>query len=167
MGLKLLSRGTPHHAYERGASVRKLSQYGYDPGTKGWRQGGESTMEAPRAKSGSGFGQSWRELSHTPTHQVPIVLGAFVALITGILTYLFDASKAGAIVAATAAEAYLVIFGIVGLIGYAVSKQNVQNGSIVAMIAGLAIVVLVATQLGLFAGLLLLAGAIWSLASTR
>jgi len=124
-------------------------------------------MEATRAKSGSGFGQSWRELSHTPTHQVPIVLGAFVALITGILTYLFDASNAGAIVAATAAEAYLVIFGIVGLIGYAVSKQNVQNGSIVAMIAGLAIVVLVATQLGLFAGLLLLAGAIWSLASTR
>ena len=61
----------------------------------------------------------------------------------------------------------MVIFGIVGLIGYAVSKQNVQNGSIVAMIAGLAIVVLVATQLGLFAGLLLLAGAIWSLASTR
>jgi len=37
----------------------------------------------------------------------------------------------------------------------------------VAMIAGLAIVVLVGAQLGLFAGLLLLAGAIWSLASTR
>ncbi len=70
-------------------------------------------MEATRAKSGAGFTQSWRELSHTP------------------------------------------------------SKQNVQNGSIVAMIAGLAITVLVATQLGLFAGLLLLAGAIWSLASTR
>src|SRR5256886_4831532 len=104
-------------------------------------------MEAPRAKSGSGFGKAWRELWHRPPHEVPIVLGAFVALITGILTYLFDASKAGAIVAATAAEAYLVIFGIVGLIGYAVSKQNVQNGSIVAMIAGLAIVVLVATQL--------------------
>src|SRR5207245_3146929 len=94
-------------------------------------------MEATRAKSGAGFGQSWRELSRTPTYQVPIVLGAFVALIVGILTYLFDASKAGAIVAATTAEAYLVVFGIVGLIGYAVSKQNVQNGSIVAMIAGL------------------------------
>src|SRR5437867_1227542 len=97
----------------------------------------------------------------------PLLVGAFVALMTGIVTYLLDASKAGAIVAATAAEAYLVIFGIVGLIGYAVSKQNVQNGCIVAMIAGLAIVVLVATQLGLFAGLLILAGAIWSLASTR
>src|SRR3989441_9803585 len=124
-------------------------------------------MEATPAKSGWGSGYFGRDLCHTPTHQVPLVLGALVALITGILTYLFDAWKAGAMGAATAAEAYLVIFGIVGLIGYAVSKQNVQNGSIVAMIAGLAIVVLVGAQLGLFAGLLLLAGAIWSLASTR
>ena len=91
-------------------------------------------MEATRTKSGAGFTQSWRELAHTPTHQVPVLLGAVVALLVGILTYVFDASKAGAIVAA---------------------------------IAGLAMVVLVATQLGLFAGLLLLAGAVWSLASTR
>src|SRR5213595_1510893 len=122
-------------------------------------------MEASRAKSGAGFGQSWRELSHTPTYQVPVVLGSIVALLVGILTYVFDA--ASKIVAATPNEAYLVLFGIVGMIGYAVSKQNVQNGSIVAAIAGLALVVLVATQLGLFAGLLLLAGAVWSLASTR
>ncbi len=113
-------------------------------------------MEATRTKSGAGFTQSWRELAHTPTHQVPVLLGAVVALLVGILTYVFDASKA-----------YLVIFGVLGLIGYAVSKQNVQNGSIVAAIAGLAMVVLVATQLGLFTGLLLLAGAVWSLASTR
>src|SRR2546427_10991587 len=124
-------------------------------------------MEATRTKSGVGFGQSWRELSHTPTYQVPVVLGSIVALLVGILTYVFDASAASKIVAATPNEAYLVLFGIVGMIGYSVSKQNVQNGSIVAAIAGLALVVLVATQLGLFAGLLLLAGAVWSLASTR
>lgn len=124
-------------------------------------------MEATRTRSATGFTQSWRELARTPTHQVPVLLGAVVALLVGILTYLFDASRAGAIVAATIHQAYLVVFGVVGLIGYAVSKQNVQNGSIVAAIAGLAMVVLVATQLGLFAGLLLLAGAIWSLASTR
>ncbi len=119
-------------------------------------------MEATRTKSGAGFTQSWRELAHTPTHQVPVLLGAVVALLVGILTYVFDASKAGAIVAASINQAYLVIFGVIGL-----TKQNVQNGSIVAAIAGLAMVVLVATQLGLFAGLLLLAGAVWSLASTR
>src|SRR5947207_11513067 len=89
-------------------------------------------MEATRTKSGAGFGQSWRELSHTPTYQVPVVLGSIVALLVGILTYVFDASAASKIVAATPNEAYLVLFGIVGMIGYAVSKQNVQNGSIVA-----------------------------------
>ncbi len=124
-------------------------------------------MEATRTKSGTGFGQSWRELAHTPTYQVPVLLGSVVALLVGILTYLFDASKASAIVSATPNEAYLVIFGIIGMIGYGTSKSNVQNGSIVAAIAGLAIVVLVATTTGLFAGLLLLAGAVWSLASTR
>ncbi len=124
-------------------------------------------MEATRTKSGTGFGQTWRELAHTPTYQVPIVLGSVVALLVGILTYVFDASRAGSIVAATPEEAYLVIFGIIALIGYTVSKQNVQNGSIVAAIAGLALVVLVATTTGLFTGLLLLAGAVWSLASTR
>ena len=124
-------------------------------------------MEATRTRSATGFTQTWRELAHTPTYQVPIVLGSVVALLVGILTYVFDASNAGALVAATIDQAYLVIFGVIGLIGYAVSKQNVQNGSIVAAIAGLALVVLVATQLGLFAGLLLLAGAVWSLASTR
>src|SRR5437660_10205218 len=140
---------------------------GISPRTGGRGQGGESRMEATRTKSGAGFTQSWRELAHTPTHQVPVLLGAVVALLVGILTYVFDASKAGAIVAASINQAYLVIFGVIGLIGYAVSKQNVQNGSIVAAIAGLAMVVLVATQLGLFAGLLLLAGAVWSLASPR
>lgn len=124
-------------------------------------------MEATRTRSATGFGQSWRELAHTPTHQVPVLLGSVVALLVGILTWVFAASAAGNLVSATPEMAYLVIFGLIGLIGYSVSKQNVQNGSLVAAIAGLALVVLVATQLGLFAGLLLLAGAVWSLASAR
>lgn len=124
-------------------------------------------MEATRTRSATGFGQSWRELAHTPTHQVPVLLGSVVALLVGILTWVFAASAAGNLVSATPEMAYLVIFGLIGMIGYSVSKQNVQNGSLVAAIAGLALVVLVATQLGLFAGLLLLAGAVWSLASAR
>ncbi len=124
-------------------------------------------MEATRTRSATGFGQSWRELAHTPTHQIPIVLGAVVALLVGILTYAFAAVEATAIVAATPEQAYLVIFGIIGLIGYAVSKENVQNGSMVAAVAGLALLVTVGTTMGLFTGLLLLAGAVWSLASTR
>lgn len=124
-------------------------------------------MEATRTRSATGFGQSWRELSHTPTHQIPIVLGAVVALLVGILTYVFEAVANSALVAATPEQAYLVIFGLIGLIGYAVSKENVQNGSLVAAIAGLATLVTVATTMGLFAGLLLLAGAVWSLAASR
>src|SRR5437763_16291881 len=49
---------------------------GISPHTGGRGQGGESTMEATRTKSGAGFTQSWRELAHTPTHQVPVLLGA-------------------------------------------------------------------------------------------
>jgi hypothetical protein len=124
-------------------------------------------MEATRTRSATGFGQTWRELSQTPTHQVPIVLGAIVALLVGILTYVFAAVEQSAIVAATPEQAYLVIFGLIGLIGYGVSKQNVQNGSMVAAIAGLALLITVGTTMGLFTGLLLLAGAVWSLASTR
>src|SRR5207247_478350 len=125
----------------------------------GWRKGGESTMEATRTRSATGFGQSWRELAHTPTYQVPIVLGSIVALLVGILTYIFAAANASAIVPATPEMAYMVIFGIVGLIAYGVAKQNVQNGSIVAAIAGLALVVLVAAPPGLSPGLLLLSEA--------
>src|SRR5439155_960469 len=95
-----------------------------------------SNAERRRRKTGR-FRPSWRELSHTPTYQVPVVLGSIVALLVGILTYVFDASAASKIVAATPNEAYLVVFGILGMIGYSVSKQNVQNGSIVAAIAGL------------------------------
>lgn len=43
-------------------------------------------MDATRTRSGTGSGQSWRELAHTPTYQVPVVLGAIVALHVGILT---------------------------------------------------------------------------------
>lgn len=120
-----------------------------------------------RSKSAA-FGQSWRELANTPLHLIPVLLGGFLALAIGVLTYVFDAAKASALVAVTPMEAYMVLFGIVGLIGYSVSKRNVQNGSLIAAIAGLVLVTVVTgTTVGLVTGLLLLFGAIWSLASSR
>lgn len=114
------------------------------------------------------FGQSWRELANTPLHLVPVLLGGFLALAIGVLTYVFDAVNASALVAVTPMEAYMVLFGIVGMIGYSVSKRNVQNGSLIAAIAGLVLVTVVTgTTVGLVTGLLLLFGAIWSLASSR
>lgn len=125
-------------------------------------------MEATKTESRvEGLTHSWRELTRMPTYLVPMVLAGLLAVIVGVLTYAFDAAKAGALVAVSPEAAYLVVFGIVGLIGYAVSKQNVQNGGIVAMIAGLALVVLVSGTAGLLLGLLLLAGAVWSLGAGR
>jgi len=95
------------------------------------------------------------------------VLGGFIAALVGIFTYAFDAVKASAIVAVSAEVIYLVIFGIVGLIGYSVSKHNVQNGSLVAAIAGLALVAIAGGTVGLLTGFLCLAGAIWGLAASR
>jgi len=130
--------------------------------------GGEQTVATTEMRSTSaGFAHSWRELTRTPTYQVPVLLGGFLAALVGVLTYVFDIVEASAIVAATPEVVYLIIFGVVGLIGYGVSKENVQNGSLVAAIAGLALVSFVGGQTGLLTGLLLLAGAIWSLSRTR
>ncbi len=125
-------------------------------------------MEATQTGShAEGLTQSWREFARMPTYLVPVVLAGLLAVIVGVLTYAFDAAKAGALVAVSPGAAFLVVFGIVGLIGYAVSKQNVQNGAIVAMIAALALVVLVSGAAGLLLGLLMLAGAVWSLGASR
>ncbi len=124
----------------------------------------EATQTGTRAE---GLTHSWRELTRMPTYLIPVVVAGVLAIIVGVLTYAFDAAKAGALVAVSSDAAFLVVFGIVGLIGYAVSKQNVQNGGIVAMIAGLAMVVLVSGSTGLLLGLLLLAGAVWSLGASR
>lgn len=115
----------------------------------------------------TGFASSWRELARMPTYQVPVVLGGFLAALVGILTYAFDVMQASAIVAASASVIYLIIFGAIGLIGYAVSKHNVQNGSLVAAIAGLALVAIVGGTTGLLTGFLLLAGAVWGLSASR
>ncbi len=125
-------------------------------------------MEATKTESRvESVTHSWRELTRMPTHLIPVILAGALAVIVGVLSYVFDIARAGALVAVSPAAAFLVVFGIVGLIGYAVAKQNVQNGAIVAMIAGLALVVLVSGTAGLLLGLLMLAGAVWSLSASR
>lgn len=106
------------------------------------------------------------DLARMPTWQVPMALGGFLAALVGVLSYAFDAANASAIVAAAPGTIYLIVFGLVGLIGYAVSRHNVQNGAMVAAIAGLAIIAIVGGTTGLFAGLLLLAGAVWGLSTS-
>ncbi len=125
-------------------------------------------MEATQTGSTTtGLTHSWRELARMPTYLVPEVIAGVLAIFVGVLTYAFDVARAGTLVAVSPAEAFLVLFGIVGLIGYAVSKRNVQNGAIIAMVSGLAMVVLVSGTAGLLLGLLLLAGSLWSLGASR
>ncbi len=125
-------------------------------------------MEATKTESrAEGVTRAWRELGRMPTYLVPVVLAGLLAVIVGVLTYAFDAAKAGALVAVSTNAMFLVVFGIVGLIGYAVTKQNVQNGALVSMIAALALVVLVSGTAGILLGLLMLAGAVWGLAVTH
>ena len=102
-----------------------------------------------------------------PTYPVPVVLGGFLAAFVGIPTYALDVVQASAIVAASASVIYLIIFGAIGLIGYAVSKHNVQNGSLVAAIAALALVAIVGGTTGFLTGFLMLAGAVWGLSASR
>ena len=122
-------------------------------------------MAATGTKYASGFARVG-DLARMPTWQVPMALGGFLAALVGVLTYAFDAAKASAVVAASAEVIYLIIFGVVGLIAYSVSKHNVQNGSLVAAIAGLAIIAIVGGTTGLFTGLLLLVGAVWGLSTS-
>jgi len=48
-----------------------------------------------------------------------------------------------------------------------VSKHNVQNGSLVAAIAALALVAIVGGTTGFLTGFLMLAGAVWGLSASR
>ena len=126
-----------------------------------------SNEMATDTRTSTGFASSWRELARMPTYRVPIVLGGFLAALLGVLTYAFEIVKASAIVALTAEMVYLILFGVFGLIGYSVSKHSVQNGSLVAAIAGLALVAIAGGTIGLLTGFLLLAGAVWGLATSR
>ncbi|OGR95996.1 MAG: hypothetical protein A2V88_04730 [Elusimicrobia bacterium RBG_16_66_12] len=133
------------------------------------RNGGpevKATMAATETRSMSErFASPWRDLGRAPTYQVPVVLGGFIAALAGIVTYALDIANASQVVVASAGVIYLIIFGAMGLIGYSVSKRNAQNGSTVAAIAGIALATLVGGTTGLFTGLLLLAGAVWGLAT--
>lgn len=110
--------------------------------------------------SASRIASSWRELERMKTYQVPIALGGAVAVLAGVVTYgLAVATRAELVPSATAM--FLVVFGIMALIGYMVSKAHVRNGAIVAGVAGLALLLLASGVAGLLTGLLVIAGAAW------
>jgi hypothetical protein len=60
----------------------------------------------------------------------------------------------------------LVLAGI-GFVGFAVARQSIVNGAVVAAVAGIGLVLVGGGQLALLAGLALLIGAVWAYATTR
>ncbi|HEX9340549.1 MAG TPA: hypothetical protein VF992_05185 [Thermoplasmata archaeon] len=103
----------------------------------------------------------WRALERMQAYQVLIALGGAIAAFVGIVAF-GPSLVAERILGISLAKAvFLVLFGALGLIGYVVSKRNVRNGMIVAAIAGLALVAVAGTTVGLMTGALVLVGAIW------
>mgnify|MGYP001764034799 CR=1 FL=1 len=111
-----------------------------------------------------GVTSSWRELGRMRAHQVPMVLGGVVAVLAGLVTFAQNLVKDGANATLPIGAIYLVAFGVLGLIAYAISKENLKNGAVVAAIAGLALLLLGGGAAGLLTGLLLVVGAVWGFA---
>ncbi len=107
--------------------------------------------------------KSWRALERMEAYQVPIVLGSAIAVLAGILTYVVRALTEGSAAAVPIAAIYLVVFGLLGLVGYGVARKSVRNGIVVAGVAGLALLILAGGAAGFLTGIVVLVGAVWGL----
>lgn len=107
--------------------------------------------------------RSWRALERMEAYQVPIVLGSAIAVLAGILTYAVRALTEGSAAAVPIAAIYLVVFGLLGLVGYGVTRKGVRNGIVVAGVAGLALLILAGGAAGFLTGIVVLVGAVWGL----
>ncbi len=106
---------------------------------------------------------SWRALERMPAYQVPIVLGGALAALFGVVA-LGVAVVAERVLGTSWIRALLLIaFGALAWIGYKVTQANLRNGAVVAGIAGVALIAVAGGTVGLMAGLLVFAGAMWGL----
>lgn len=107
--------------------------------------------------------RSWRALERMETYQVPIVLGGAIAVLAGIVTYVVRALVESSAAAVPLGAIYLVVFGLLGLVAYGVSRKSMRNGALVAGVAGLALLILAGGAAGFLTGLVVLVGAAWGL----
>lgn len=107
---------------------------------------------------------TWRELGRMQTYQVPMVLGGAIAVLAGFVTYVVRALSEGSAAAVPLGAVYLVVFGALAIVGYAISRASVKNGAVVAGIAGLALLLLAGGAAGLLTGLLVIVAAVWGIA---
>ena len=107
--------------------------------------------------------RSWHALERMETYQVPIVLGGAIAVLAGIVTYVVRDLVESSAAAVPLGAIYLVVFGLLGLVAYGVSRKSMRNGALVAGVAGLALLILAGGAAGFLTGLVVLVGAAWGL----
>ena len=105
----------------------------------------------------------WRALERMPAYQVPIVLGGALAALVGAVALGVAVVAERALGISWVRALLLIAFGALALIGYKVTRANLRNGAVVAGIAGTALIVVAGGMVGLLAGLLVFAGALWGL----
>ena len=106
---------------------------------------------------------TWRALGRMPSYQLPIVLGGALAVFAGAVAFVAAVVAERVLGLSWVRGLLLVAFGALALIGYKAMRANVRNGSVVAAIAGVALLAVAGGAVGLVTGLLVFAGAMWGL----
>ena len=106
---------------------------------------------------------AWSELGRMHASQVLIALGSAIAVLAGVVVYVVRALSEGSPAVVSLGALWLFVFGLLGLVGYALSRRNLRNGALVAGIAGLGLLLLAGGSAGFLTGLVVLVGAAWAL----
>ncbi len=103
-------------------------------------------------------------LARMPLWRLALGIGVLLAAAAALVTLLLGVADGRRL--DSAGIWYGLVLAAVGLIGYAVSKQNVLNGSVVAGVAGVGLLLIGGGWLTMIAALLLLLGAVWAFATS-
>lgn len=104
---------------------------------------------------------SWRELGHMHASQVLMALGSGLAIFASVVVYLVRAVSEGTPAVVSSEAIWMFVFGLLGLVGYLISRTSARNGAIVAGIAALGLIFLADGPAGFLTGLIVLVGAAW------
>ena len=105
---------------------------------------------------------SWRELGRMHASQVLLALGSGLAVLASVVVYLVRAVGEGTPLVASSEAIWLFVFGLLGLVGYVMTRKTARNGAVVAGIAALGLLILADGPAGFLTGLVVLVGAVWA-----
>ncbi len=105
---------------------------------------------------------SWHELGRMHASQILMALGSGLAVLASVVVYLVRAATEGTPAVVSSEAIWLFVFGLLGLVGYVISRTSARNGAVVAGIAGLGLLLLAGGSAGLLTGIVVLVGAAWA-----